>query len=32
MTAEKLIRIGAGLQRLQNRIVLGYKWKWMEKS
>ena len=27
MTPKKLIALGAGLQRLQNRIVLGYKWK-----
>jgi len=27
MTPKKLILLGAGLQRLQNRSVLGYKYK-----
>ena len=27
MTPQKLIRLGAGLQRLANRVTLGYRWK-----
>ena len=27
MTAEKAMRLGAALQRIQNRLVQGYKYK-----